>query len=329
MKLIKRNIPIFVIGGLTALIFIAIIVASQKKPPVSPNLTEVDETELISGHTYIHGNPNAVMTLVEFSDFACPACKLYFPVISNLRKNYSNYIKIAYRHFPLPQYPNSKKAAIAAQVAGEQGKFWEYHDVLYENQQNMEEETLFKYAQQLNLDLEKFKNDYYNGNFNTLVDDDIKTAHKLGVNATPTFYLNGKLLNAKSAQDLESYITGEIEKQQPATEPQPITQPDKTSDTEPEAEGQKLPVLEISYTEEDGFIPKETQALLGQKVRWTNNSDREIKIIQSIKKFDEFKDGLIIKPAESFELELYEGKLWTYKEEQSQTYGSIFIFIPN
>lgn len=330
MKIIKRNIPIFLIGGLTTLIFVGVIIASQKTPPTGPRLTEINEKELIAGHTYVYGNSNAPLTLVEFSDFECPACGLFAPTVKKLRETYPNYLRVVYRHLPLPQHPYARNAAIAAQVAGEQGKFWEYHDIIFENQQNLLEEDLYKYAEQLNLDMEKFRSDFNNGSFGTLIGDDIKAANKFGVSSTPTFFLNGIPLSPVSPENLEETIMVELDKYIAKPTQQrtsPIEQLDKVSPDEVIVES-SLPILEVTYTKEKGFIPREPQAWLGQTVKWTNNSESEIKLIQKINKFDEFNNGVTIQPGESFELVLTDDKLWTYTEEVTEAYGSIFIKVP-
>ncbi len=123
--------PVMIIGAITVLIFLGIVVMSQKRPPTGPGLTEVSKEGLISDHTYTMGNPNALVTLVEFSDFECPFCKAIHPIVNNLAQLYPNQLKIAYRHFPLPQHKLATKAAEGAQIAGGMGKFWEYVDILF------------------------------------------------------------------------------------------------------------------------------------------------------------------------------------------------------
>src|SRR3989304_5528113 len=126
MSFIKRNMPVLVIGGLTILVFLGIIILGQNKPPISPVLTEVSDEQLYAPHSYFLGNEDAATIWVEFSDFQCPACAAFHPVVKSLAEKYPQDLKIIYRQFPLPQHKNAQKAAEAAQISGEQGKFWEY-----------------------------------------------------------------------------------------------------------------------------------------------------------------------------------------------------------
>lgn len=160
----------------------------------------------------IKGNEASQIALIEYSDFQCPACGSYQPLLKKLTQDFGDRIKFAYRHFPLPQHKNAKLAATVAEAAGKQGKFWEMHDIIFENQQEWAEETnaggfFIKYAQELNLDLEKFKNDLASEEIKNKIENDYNGGVKIKVNSTPSFFLNGKkIFNPSSYEEFESLI---------------------------------------------------------------------------------------------------------------------------
>ena len=208
----RRNAPILVIGTITLAIFIGIIVASESKQQTGPVLKYVEEDELIASYSPSKGNPAAVATLVEFSDFECPACGAAYPVLQTLLEQSGSDLRIVYRHFPLPQHRNAKKAAIAAQAAAGQDAFWEYHDLLFQNQQALDSESLVSYAKQLGLNVEQFEKDITSDKFKNEVEEDMKAGTKLGVNSTPTFFLNGRRLEIQQFEDLYSEVNLQIQK---------------------------------------------------------------------------------------------------------------------
>lgn len=153
----------------------------------------------------VKGNPNAKITLVEFSDFQCPFCKRGMDVMADVMKEYPNDVKLVFKHLPLPFHPNAKPAAIAAEAAGRQGKFWEMHDELFNNQDKLSEELYVQLAQKLNLDVEKFKTDMKDEALKKKVEDDAAHASKLGITGTPGFFVNG--VEVKGARPLPYFKT--------------------------------------------------------------------------------------------------------------------------
>src|SRR5215813_9693567 len=141
------------------------------------------------------GPANAPVTLVEFSDFQCPYCRQAQGTLKQLMAAYEGKIKLVYRDFPLRSiHPQAQKAAEAAQCAAEQQKFWPYHDKLFAVT-SLQSEDLKKYAHELELNMEQFtacldSNKYAGG-----IDADMKAGQNVGVNATPTFFVNGELLS--------------------------------------------------------------------------------------------------------------------------------------
>ncbi|MBI5733240.1 DsbA family protein [Candidatus Jorgensenbacteria bacterium] len=152
------------------------------------------------------GDKEGKVILVEYSDFQCPACGTYYPFVKQLVQEYSNKIKFVYRHFPLPNHRNARSAAEAAEAAGKQEKFWEMHDILFENQREWSErigakEIFEKYAKTLELDLERFKTDLALKEIKEKVENNYQSGIKSGVNATPSFFLNGKKIQNPRSYD--------------------------------------------------------------------------------------------------------------------------------
>ncbi|HEX5797353.1 MAG TPA: thioredoxin domain-containing protein [Candidatus Saccharimonadales bacterium] len=140
-------------------------------------------------------------TLIEYGDFQCPHCRTYYPLVKELEKAYGDDITIQFRHFPLTQaHPHAFEAARAAEAAGKQNKFFEMHDLLFENQGSWSQLTsvsdVFEgYAKQLGLDLQKFRTDKTSSQAADTINEDIEAGQAIGVNSTPTFILNGKKLD--------------------------------------------------------------------------------------------------------------------------------------
>lgn len=154
----------------------------------------------INDNENIKGNKNATTTLIEYSDFQCPACGSYYPIVKKVTEDLGSQVRFAYRNFPLPQHKNAKLAATVAEAAGKQGKFWEMHDLIFQNQSDWSEEknaaAIFaKYAQELNLDLARFQTDIASEEIKTKIENDYKSGVKAGVNSTPSFFLNGKKMD--------------------------------------------------------------------------------------------------------------------------------------
>lgn len=155
------------------------------------------------------------ITLEEFSDFQCPACKVYHPVVEEAVAMFSKEeLDFKYRHFPLTEiHPYAYNAAVASEAAREQGKFSEYGSLLFANQSNLTDEDLLKYAQELELDMDKFSTDLKNSDVIARVDRDIKEAEKRNLNSTPTFFLDGKRITVSntSSEQLKNAIQKRID----------------------------------------------------------------------------------------------------------------------
>jgi protein-disulfide isomerase len=151
------------------------------------------------------GPLTAPVTIVEFSDFQCPFCGRAAPTVDQLYKDYPGKIRIYFRHYPLPFHADAPLASQAALAAEAQGKFWEMHDKLFANQQNIKRVDLERYAQEIGLDMAKFKQALDSNAYKGRVDQDMAVAGQIGVDGTPAFFINGRLLSG--AQPLEKFKT--------------------------------------------------------------------------------------------------------------------------
>jgi len=192
---------------------------------VPPVVTEAD---------WQTGNSTMPVTIVEYSDFQCPACRAYYSVLKRLEAEYASSTNFVYRHFPLAQHLDAQLAAYAVEAAGTQGKFFEMHDILFEKQgewgidssilptdpkeltasmRTILETKLFGYAESLNLDMQKFKADMVSTEIHDKVTRAIADGKSLGIPATPTFFLNGKqLANPNGYDEFKNLIDAALKK---------------------------------------------------------------------------------------------------------------------
>ena len=159
----------------------------------------------------IKGDREAKKILIEYSDFQCPACAAYAPIVKQIAEEFKDSAVFVYRHFPLSQHKNAELAALAAEAAGKQGKFWEMHDLIFENQNEwsesqIAEELFVKYATELNINIGQFKNDLISKEIKDKVKNDLRSGEKNGVNFTPTFFLNNKKIQPRSYDEFKQLI---------------------------------------------------------------------------------------------------------------------------
>jgi protein-disulfide isomerase len=141
------------------------------------------------------GPASAPVSLVEFSDFECPYCAETAPVIHQLLAAYPTQVRFAFKHYPLPMHKESPLAHEAVLAAGEQGKFWEIHDLLFAGQDKLSRDDLIAKAKQLNLDMLRFTRDLDSHHFKSAVDADRQEGNRLGVDGTPFFFINGHAIS--------------------------------------------------------------------------------------------------------------------------------------
>jgi len=146
-------------------------------------------------HAPTRGPAAAPVSLVEFSDFECPYCAETAPVVQQLLAAYPTQVRFAFKHYPLPMHKESPLAHEAALAAGEQGKFWEMHDLLFAGQDKLTRDDLVAKAKQLNLDMARFTADLDSHRFKPLVDADRQEGSRLGVDGTPFFFINGHAIS--------------------------------------------------------------------------------------------------------------------------------------
>ncbi len=159
----------------------------------------------------VRGSGDAV-TIVEFGDYQCPYCQRVQATLAELFKKYDGSLRLAFRDFPLRSvHPQAQPSAEAARCAAEQGKFWEYHDLLYQNQNSLSPATYTKLAAELSLDAGRFDACVASGRYRAQIDEDMQIGEQLGVNATPVFFINGILVSgALPAANFERVIDQEL-----------------------------------------------------------------------------------------------------------------------
>lgn len=141
---------------------------------------------------HVLGPDNAAYTLVEYGDYQCPACGSLYRLLTDLQTELGSRLRIAFRHYPLSGlHRDAQKAAEAAEAAGAQGKFWEMHSLLFENQQALREKDLLRYAAELSLDTRRFRDDLKQGAFSDRVRENFRAGVQNGVFGTPGLFLNG------------------------------------------------------------------------------------------------------------------------------------------
>lgn len=178
------------------LIVWGLVLAMNK--PATPTAT-LNTPVAVSSTDNVLGPENALVTLTEYSDFQCPACGMYFPVIEKLFSESSTTLRLVYRHFPLPQHANALIASQASEAAALQGQFWPMYRLIFDNQTEWENSTkareiFMQYAQRLGLNIESFKKDIDSEIVKNKIQANRDEGIKIGINATPTFFVNGKAI---------------------------------------------------------------------------------------------------------------------------------------
>lgn len=174
--------------------------------PVRAEITLTDQDHIL-------GDKNAQVIMVVYSDFQCPYCQGHHSTLQNIVKKYGDKIALVYRNFPLSFHENAKSAALAAECASEQGKFWEYSDGLFANQDKLGDTFFNKLAADLKLDISKFSSCYTSGKYNARVDADLAQGQTYGVSGTPATFINGTLVSGAIPQtQLEQVVDQELQK---------------------------------------------------------------------------------------------------------------------
>lgn len=181
--------------------------ASVEQAPLADEITQED---------HLIGARGSSVTLLEYGDFECPACGTYHPVLKQLKAEYGDRVAFSYRHFPLNAIHRSADiSARATEAAALQGKFWEMHDMLFENQRawttGNTEEVIVGYAQELGLNVEQFRSDLESEGVAAAVEQDRLSGVRSTVNSTPSFFLNGvKIQNPRSLEEFKRLLDGAL-----------------------------------------------------------------------------------------------------------------------
>lgn len=199
-----------IIIGISLVVAGMIYLVSLQQTPSSNGDLVIDN--IITSEDWIKGSRDAKVTLIEYSDFQCPACAYFSPVLNQLSEEFGNDLALVYRHFPLPSHKNAKPMAMIAEAAGKQNKFWEMHEIIFTNQNKWSNssdvtEIGLDYAKQIGLDVERFEKDLNSSELKKEINGIINANSKLGISYTPSFFLNGKLIpNPRSYGDFKEVI---------------------------------------------------------------------------------------------------------------------------
>lgn len=212
--IISLILAILIVGGI---VFFAVKSDDKLNSTQSAEVTDPIALERETGGAWVKANTNSSVVLAEYSDFQCPACATWKSLIDLVIEKYGKDIRFEYRDFPLQSiHKRAFGAAKAAEAAGRQGKFWEMHDLLFANQSTWSESLGFesiikKYATELKLNTDQFMDDYNSKVVSDIVQSDIVKGNKLGINATPTLYLNNEKIQPQSEEDFYKLIEEAID----------------------------------------------------------------------------------------------------------------------
>lgn len=184
----------------------------KKKYGVTTHL-EPPRVNISLKDTPIRGAKNASVTVVEFSDFECPFCSRIQPVMKQLRSNYKDRVNFAFKHFPLPFHRRAKKVHLAALCAGEQGRFWEFRDMIFDHPGKIDPADLNGYAERLGLNMPDFEKCVSDERYASKIESDFQEGVEIGVQGTPSFFVNGRPLSgAQSYSTFSTVIDEELKK---------------------------------------------------------------------------------------------------------------------
>ena len=149
-------------------------------------------TQPVSKRDHVQGPVNATLTLVEYGDYQCPYCGAAYPVVKEIQKDLGKGLRFVFRNFPLTEmHPYALIAAEAAEAAALQGKFWEMHDLIFENQGSLAPGIIATWAKKVGVDLKRMGEDIKQGGVTKVIQEDRQSGIRSGVNGTPTFFING------------------------------------------------------------------------------------------------------------------------------------------
>ncbi|MCR9093927.1 MAG: DsbA family protein [bacterium] len=178
--------------------------APPSRPPSRPSRPDRDkEYDVEIGEAPIKGPKDALVTIVEWSDFQCPFCNRVSPTLAQIEEEYGDKVRLVFKHMPLSIHPQAPQAHAASEAAHRQGKFWEMHDRIFANQRDLSIATLESHARAIGLDMDQYAKDVADASVKARIDDDMKQAAGLNVTGTPSFFINGRFLSG--AQPFENF----------------------------------------------------------------------------------------------------------------------------
>lgn len=199
---------------------------AEKQKEEEFNKLLADKVVVDIGNSPIRGEKKADYTIIAFSDFQCPFCRRGDDTIKELQKKYEKKLRYSFKHFPLSFHPEAAFASKAAWAAGEQGKFFEYHDKLFENQAKLGEELYVQLAKDLGIDIEKFNKDRASENAEKQIQADMKQAQDLGINGTPGFIVNGVKVYGAYPLDYFEKIFSRLDMEKTAKKQDKVEEPE-------------------------------------------------------------------------------------------------------
>lgn len=216
-----KNLPLLLGTLFGTILLIVGVVFFFSKQTTGALPSDTDVTQLVSESPHVTGaTESAQVTIVEFSDFQCPACKGAEPIVQSVLAQYPEEVQLVYRHLPLSSiHPNALMAALASEVAAEENLFWEYHDLLFERQESWSEissqsqlkEQFADYGQELGIDKASFLERIESDRIKALVTEDVAMSGQLNIQATPTFFVNGRPSPASQLSATVESIINSIE----------------------------------------------------------------------------------------------------------------------
>lgn len=210
-----KNLVIW--GGIVALIVLSVFALVKLNSGSSVLSSTQVNLQPVTSKDIILGNKNAKVVIIEYSDFECPACAVANTLVKPVINEYKDKVLFAYRFYPLrTNHKNAVISAQAAYAAGKQDKFWEMHDMLFENQidwsgKDNAREIFISYAEKFNLNIDKFKKDMDSDEAQKVISENEESGNKIGLYQTPTFLINGRMIqNPQSGEEFKQYIINEL-----------------------------------------------------------------------------------------------------------------------
>lgn len=203
-KLIGMNKKFWIVFIVIVLAVFGLAISSSKKNGTTSR--KIEDPTVVQADDHIRGKTDSKVYLITYGDYECPVCNAWEPGIQSIKEEYGDRVAFVFRNFPLTdKHVNAFAAARAAEAAGLQGKFWEMHDMLYarwsewEGDNKSAQSKFESYAEELGLDMAKFKSDYQSAEVADRINSDLESAAKVGADGTPTFLLNGQKVEPGAA----------------------------------------------------------------------------------------------------------------------------------